>query len=60
MAAVMERIEDDPDVQAARQRLDGLRRELFPALVAAYGAWRDSGAAGALLHYLTQHLRRGM
>ena len=30
-------------------QLDGMRRELFPALAAAYGEWRDSGAAGGLL-----------
>ena len=29
-------------------QFDGLRRELFPALVAAYRDWRDSGAASAL------------
>ena len=29
-------------------QFDGLRRELFPALTAAYREWRESGAAGAL------------
>jgi hypothetical protein len=29
-------------------QFDGLRRELFPALVAAYRDWRESGAASAL------------
>lgn len=28
--------------------LDGMRRELFPALAAAYRDWRDSGSAAAL------------
>lgn len=28
---------------------DGLRRELFPSLTAAYRSWRDDGATGALL-----------
>jgi hypothetical protein len=28
--------------------LDGMRREIFPALAAAYAAWRDSGSAAAL------------
>ncbi len=28
--------------------LDGMRREIFPALAAAYSAWRDSGSAAAL------------
>jgi uncharacterized protein DUF6866 len=29
-------------------QLDGMRRELFPALAAAYPAWRDSGCSAAL------------
>jgi len=29
-------------------QFDGLRKELFPALAAAYREWRESGAAGAL------------
>jgi len=29
-------------------QLDGMRRELFPALAGAYVAWRDSGRAAAL------------
>jgi len=28
--------------------LDGMRREIFPALAAAYPAWRDSGSSAAL------------
>jgi hypothetical protein len=28
--------------------LDGMRRELFPALSAAYRDWRDSGSSAAL------------
>jgi hypothetical protein len=36
-------------------QFDGLRRELFPALAAAYGEWRASGERGAL----TQAIDRG-
>jgi hypothetical protein len=30
-------------------QLDGMRREIFPALGTAYAAWRESGRAAALL-----------
>ncbi len=40
--------EADASIHFYFSQFDGLRKELFPALAAAYREWRESGAAGAL------------